>query len=123
MQQGGDFQLGAKLAITANSKTVEKDVVIKKVGRQMENVPVAVPELGLSIQVTNIDKDSKDATVAITDMASAATAAVGPKQEVLSVTASIKPFVSFVWLGVVVMVLGFVVSMIRRLKESLVVSA
>ncbi len=47
----------------------------------------------------------------------------GPKQEILSVTASIKPFVSLVWIGVIVMSLGFVVAMLRRLKESLIVSS
>jgi len=42
-----------------------------------------------------------------------------PKQEVLSVTASIKPYISLVWIGVIIMVLGFFVAVARRLKESL----
>jgi len=39
-------------------------------------------------------------------------------QEVLSIEASIKPFISLVWLGVLVMVLGFIISTVRRTKES-----
>ena len=42
--------------------------------------------------------------------------------EVLSVTASIKPFVNLVWAGVAIMVVGFFVSMVRRLKESMIIS-
>jgi len=42
--------------------------------------------------------------------------------EVLSVSASIKPFVSLVWAGVAIMVIGFFIAMTRRLKESRIVS-
>ncbi|MDP4115845.1 MAG: hypothetical protein Q8903_06905, partial [Bacteroidota bacterium] len=39
---------------------------------------------------------------------------------VLSISASVKPFISFVWIGVVVLFAGFVVSTLRRLKESVI---
>ena len=42
-----------------------------------------------------------------------------PKEEVLTVAAAIKPYISLVWIGVIVMVLGFFVAVARRLKESL----
>jgi cytochrome c-type biogenesis protein CcmF len=42
--------------------------------------------------------------------------------EVLSVTASIKPFVNLVWAGVAIMVIGFFIAMTRRLKESKIIS-
>ena len=45
---------------------------------------------------------------------------VEEKKEVLTVTASVKPFINFVWTGVAVMVIGFFVAVARRLKESLV---
>jgi cytochrome c-type biogenesis protein CcmF len=44
---------------------------------------------------------------------------VNKPKEVLTITASIKPFINFVWTGVLIMVIGFVISVIRRLKESL----
>jgi cytochrome c-type biogenesis protein CcmF len=122
MANGGDFQMGTKLAITVNGKTVEKSVVLKLVNRNLENVPVEIPELGLTVQVVNIEKETKAATVAITDHAQAQAAVPAEKKEVLSVAASIKPFVSFVWIGVLIMVIGFVISMIRRLRESLIIS-
>ena len=45
--------------------------------------------------------------------------ATQPK-EVLSIQASVKPFISLVWIGILIMVLGFFVSVARRLKESLI---
>ena len=40
------------------------------------------------------------------------------KREVLTIDASIKPFISLVWLGVILVTFGFVISTIRRSKES-----
>ncbi len=34
-----------------------------------------------------------------------------PKQEVFTVTASIKPYISLVWIGVIVLVVGFFVQL------------
>ncbi|KAB2846283.1 MAG: hypothetical protein F9K45_02190 [Melioribacteraceae bacterium] len=42
-------------------------------------------------------------------------------KEVLSIDASIKPFINLVWAGVIVMVAGFIISAFRRSKESLVI--
>jgi cytochrome c biogenesis factor len=39
-------------------------------------------------------------------------------KEVLTITASVKPFINFVWTGVLIMVLGFGFSVARRLRES-----
>ncbi len=39
-------------------------------------------------------------------------------KEVLSVTASVKPFISLVWIGVLVVTLGFFVAVARRIPES-----
>jgi cytochrome c biogenesis factor len=40
--------------------------------------------------------------------------------EVLSISASVKPFINLVWAGVLIMFIGFFVAVSRRLKESLV---
>jgi hypothetical protein len=41
---------------------------------------------------------------------------VEPK-EILTMEASFKPFISFVWIGVIVIVIGFVISFVKNLKE------
>ncbi|MDP2039175.1 MAG: hypothetical protein Q8L04_17485, partial [Ignavibacteria bacterium] len=42
---------------------------------------------------------------------------VVPK-ETLSIEASVKPFISLIWLGVIVLVTGFLTAAFRRTKES-----
>ncbi|MBK6682023.1 MAG: hypothetical protein IPG53_19490 [Ignavibacteriales bacterium] len=39
-------------------------------------------------------------------------------KEVLTIHASIKPMINLVWAGVLVAVFGFVISTVRRLKET-----
>ena len=46
-------------------------------------------------------------------------AAAVPAKESLTVEASIKPFISLVWTGILIMVAGFIISAFRRSKESL----
>ena len=41
-------------------------------------------------------------------------------EEILTIEASIKPFISLVWIGVLTMVAGFIIASFRRSKESLV---
>ncbi len=40
------------------------------------------------------------------------------KKEVLSIEASIKPFINLVWSGVILMVIGFIISVVKRTKET-----
>ena len=40
------------------------------------------------------------------------------RKEVLSIEASIKPFINLVWTGVILMVVGFIISVVRRTKET-----
>jgi cytochrome c biogenesis factor len=81
--------------------------------------PVEIEELNLRIQMTDLDasgtinlqlsdlnQDNRDESVAETPLPS------------LTIDASIKPFIGFVWLGTLVMTLGFVVSVVRRTKEA-----
>jgi cytochrome c biogenesis factor len=75
----------------------------------------------MKIEVRKIDRDSQQAELIISKIEDD-NQIVNQTNEVLTVTASIKPFISLVWAGVAVMVIGFFVSMIRRLKESMIIS-
>ena len=41
----------------------------------------------------------------------------GVTEETLVITASVKPFINVLWIGTVVLVMGFIVSIFRRRKE------
>lgn len=119
MQSGGDFTMGAKITVDDGKKSVTQDIVMEKHANDVHFPPVDYPELNLRINLVKIDPISKNAVLNITQITSTVQEATIQPKEILSITASVKPFVNLVWLGVAVLVLGFFVSAARRLKETL----
>jgi cytochrome c-type biogenesis protein CcmF len=116
MQTGGDFKMGAKILVELNGKVFNAEALTIRKSEQMQNVPAEIKDANIKIELGNVDPATKKIDLVISHI-TGQTAVKNPK-EVLSITASTKPFVSFVWIGVAVMVLGFVLSTIRRTKES-----
>ena len=118
MQTGGNFKMGTNLIITQNGKSYNIEPIIQRENGQFEYIPATVDELNLKIELKKINPANDSADFLVSKINSVAKSEV-PK-EVLSVTASVKPFINFVWVGVLIMVVGFFVSVARRLKESFV---
>ncbi len=118
MQSGGNFTMGTNVTITTNGKSYNIEPVIKRDNGQFEYVPAAIDEINLKVELKKIDPANDTAEFLISQINS--TAKIETPKEVLSVTASVKPFINLVWVGVLIMVVGFFVSVARRLKESLV---
>jgi len=74
---------------------------------------------GIKIQLMNLTAGKIQISVSNLDGSSQENMKESPK-EVLSISASVKPFINLVWAGVLIMFIGFFVSVSRRLKESLV---
>jgi cytochrome c-type biogenesis protein CcmF len=121
MMSGGDIEMGTKLSVTKDGKSYEVSPMIKRQSGQFVYVPAEVKEANLKIEVHKIDPGTQQAEFTFSKI-NTETQTVSNPQEVLSVTASIKPFVNLVWAGVVIMVVGFFISMSRRLKESKIIS-
>jgi cytochrome c-type biogenesis protein CcmF len=117
MMSGGNFQMGAKLAITKNGKQYNIEALMRKEGRDVKFVPVDVKSANLRIQLQKIDPNSKQAHFIFGKLDEANKEASTPK-EILTISASTKPFIDLVWTGILIMVFGFFVSVARRLKES-----
>ena len=118
MQAGKDFQMGAVLTIENGGKTEEFELLRKSVSGQVEYTDYSSKQAGIKIQLLNLTAEMIE--VSISSLNDTQQQIVEkPRQEVLTVTASIKPYISLVWIGVIVMVVGFFVAVARRLKESL----
>ena len=118
MMSGGNFQMGTNLTITKDGKTYNVEPTIKRDQNGFNYIPVTIQEADLKIELKKIDPSSQKADFVFTKLDSKNSSA--PAKEVLTVAASVKPFINFVWGGVLVMVFGFFVSVARRLKESLI---
>ncbi len=118
MMGGGDFKMGTKLIVTKDGKSYNAEPLIKREGRDFKYVPDQIEAANIKIELKKIDPGTQQADFIISKISGNNTSPSQPK-EVLTVTASIKPFISFVWIGIVIMVFGFFVSVARRLPESL----
>ncbi len=118
MQEGKDFQMGAVLTIDANGKKEEFELLRKSVSGQAVFTEYISENAGIKLQLNNLTAEMIEVSInPVNDTHDHSVEK--PKEEVLFVTASIKPYISLVWIGVVVMVLGFFIAVARRLKESL----
>lgn len=123
MSEGKDFQMGAVLEIEKDGKTTETELLRKQVDGKVEFTSFESEEMNLKIELENLSAGTIDIALMPfnrpdTDDVSVQTTT----EEVLSISASIKPFVNLVWAGVVIMVIGFFIAMTRRLKESRIIS-
>jgi cytochrome c-type biogenesis protein CcmF len=110
-----DFQIGAKLKVEFNYKSKDVEVFMKSASGQRQFIPAEIPEANVKIEMTNLEASGK-VNLILSKLTGQQTTAT-PK-EVLLVEASVKPFINLVWLGVLVTVLGFFISVVRRSKES-----
>lgn len=117
MMAGKDFKIGAKLSVKFNYKTTEVEPMMKSVAGKQEHIPVDVKDANLRIKLGSIDPSGK-VNLELSKISATKSSFEKPK-EVLTVEASIKPFISLVWIGVIVVVAGFLISAYRRSKESL----
>ena len=120
MMSGGDFRIGAVLKVTYNGKTEELETAMLNTGGERTFEPVQVAEANMNIVMSNMDASGKVSLV-FSNLEGSSNAQAAAAKEVLSVDASIKPFINLVWAGVLVMVAGFIISAFRRSKESLVI--
>ncbi|MEW6195263.1 MAG: cytochrome c-type biogenesis CcmF C-terminal domain-containing protein [Bacteroidota bacterium] len=119
MMSGGEFRITAVLNVKTNNaeKTVKPAIVMKQGNRTSE--PVEISEADLKIDIANMEAGSGKVDLILSSLNSASQQQSSAMKEVLTVEASIKPFISLVWIGVIVMVTGFLVAAFRRLRESL----
>jgi len=123
MSEGKDFQMGAVFVIEKNGNKTETELFRKVKSGEVEFTSYQSKEMNLKIDLINLTAGNVEIALSKADGGEESETSVQTqKSEVLTVTASIKPFINLVWIGVGVMVLGFFVAVSRRLKESLIKS-
>jgi cytochrome c biogenesis factor len=116
MQEGKETIIGIQLEVSDgnNTETVITEQLLTQGSPQY--VPVQMKNNNrYTFYLANMSiQDESSVSIAVVD-------AEEPKEkespEILVLTASIKPFINFVWLGTAVMVLGFFFSIVNRLRK------
>jgi cytochrome c-type biogenesis protein CcmF len=118
MMQGKDFEIGVNLTAEYDGKTEPLKVALVNHAGKREMTSADIKDK--NIRITLMNMDAAGAIEFNASNISGVHTEVKKPKEVLTIQASVKPFISFVWIGVLVMVAGFIFSVVRRLKESLV---
>lgn len=81
-------------------------------------MPVAIPTTDVTVGMVGLETDGEElANSRAVLQFSSASHPPGPTVPVITLDVSIKPFISFVWAGVVIMVGGFMFAIVRRRRE------
>ncbi len=119
MQAGGEFFIGAKLIVEFDGAkySLEPRMTVQDGKKQFHGA--SLEAANLKIEMTNLDASG---TVVLSfdtlDHTDEPAVNTENKSDVFTIEASVKPFINLVWAGVIVMVIGFVFSIVRRTKES-----
>ncbi len=112
MMAGKDFKIGADLLAEFKNEKRKIELTLTNTKGKREYSAHSIEDANLKIELLKLEAGKID--IALSKLKGSQKSA-----EVLSITASVKPFINLVWSGVLVMVFGFSISVIRRLKESM----
>lgn len=107
----GDIAVGAKLVIdVVGDRLNAEPIYLVKEGNQF-SLPIEVKEEGLKFYFVGIDPKQGKAAIQILEKKE-------KKRHYIIMKAIVFPYINLLWGGTIVMVVGFVLSIIRRIKEN-----
>jgi cytochrome c biogenesis factor len=117
MLDGSEFMMGADLIVEHDGNNYTANPNIKFISNKQEIIESVVEPANIKLAVTKIDASgSIDLVVKVLD--SELQSIPGEEQpETLTVEASVKPNINLVWLGVILITVGFIIAALRRRKE------
>ncbi len=117
MMAGKDFQIDVNMSAETNGKKENFKVALISKGGQRSMTSADLKDGNVKVTLLNLQATGT-VDLALSNLDNSAQNMPKKSKEVLTITASVKPFINFVWTGVLVMVLGFGFSVTRRLQES-----
>ncbi len=127
MMEGKDVEIGARLLVSEIEKRKPPiEIVPKKVMRkgQMTDQPATyATNYQVTLDAMRPDQEHRENStidVSVKDLviAQAAEQAEAGKSDTLIAEATIKPFINLVWSGLIILLIGFVVTIVRRFQEA-----
>ncbi len=113
MMSGEEMTLGVNLNVKVNGKNYIADPKQKVGGGKKIDIPATLPN-GTVITIASLNASG---TVKL-NVNSGKSTNGNESRDVFSADISIKPFVSLIWIGVLIMGLGFIFSIIYRIEKS-----
>ena len=84
-------------------------------------IPAGVPGTDDTFTIARLQPNRENPSlsrVTLDVAGGSAAAAARPKTETLVIVASIKPYINLVWMGTITLIVGFIVTIVRRVEEA-----
>ncbi len=118
MMAGKDFKIGVNFSAEKDKTKIPFELFLISKGGNKSFTSFTLDKFKMVATLEDLLATGK-VELSIFDLNDKKNTDVKEPVQTLAIEASIKPFINLVWIGVIVMVLGFIVSILRRLKESL----
>ncbi|MGB2867662.1 MAG: cytochrome c biogenesis protein CcsA [Bacteroidota bacterium] len=123
MLEGKGFAIRAILAVTDGTKKATIEVTMKNGPEGVQYIPATFTssqKQSYEFNLVRMMPDREDKSKSKVEISVKAPRAAGttPRDETLVVEASIKPYINLVWVGTVTLVVGFFLTILRRVGES-----
>lgn len=120
MMNGGEFSIDADLEVAGPDGSAERvRLSMRSRGGQPEYTTAVAPASGATLTLRKIQPNNEDPSKSSVDvLVRLAGDSEGPRRETLVAEASVKPYINLVWVGTVTLIVGFAVTIVRRVRES-----
>ncbi len=105
--QEGDIAVKAHLLVYDNDREIKLDPVFLIRGNQIGKIPAINHDLGVKIQVENISPETNQFVFTMNSS----------QKDYVVMKALVKPYINVLWMGTIVMLMGFAVAIYRRYDE------
>ena len=104
-----DVAVKAKIEVKGEHESFYAEpVFLIKDKTQVGRIPSEINDLGVKITLLNIHPETNEFTLGLN----------GRQKDWVIIKAMEKPYINVLWIGTVILMLGFTMSMVRRFKES-----
>ncbi len=120
MLEGGAFTIGVELLVELNGKKEAVKALMKNSGREITYIPAKSSLSDVEFTIQKIQPNKEEPAKSRVELSAADPQKIShqPKVETLVVEASIKPYINLVWMGTVTLVVGFILTIVRRVQEA-----
>lgn len=118
MLEGGSFSIGVLLDVSAHHRTTRIKPVMKNSGGEITYVPGEMEGTQFSIVKLQPNREDPSQSKVEIGVKTPGGSTAKPKTETLVLEASVKPYINLVWMGTITLVVGFAVTIARRVQEA-----
>ncbi|KAF0152450.1 MAG: Cytochrome c-type bioproteinis protein F [Ignavibacteria bacterium] len=120
MTGGGTFKIGISLTAKKDGKEFSLEPYMENAGQGPVYHADEESKLNLKAAIKNMNASQGEVELIFSQLNAEMQSTAAAPKEMLSIEASIKPFISLIWIGVAVLCTGFLIAATRRTKESVV---